>query len=190
MESVYFQHIQTTRTLRQRSVILSIGEWCRPDFNRSISTGHSNEFYIGNRVVETIHVYLHFQGARHLDANFIVMVFVAMAFVNSILLYCFVSTRITSILGSISHEVYASSWHSLPVALQKHIVMIVRCGQVERHYVGYHLIDCSMVTFSKVHRALEYVCTYHIIRPIHFLLELFTDPSGGSFLLSAVQAIF
>lgn len=28
--------------------------------------------------------------------------------------------------------------------------MIIRCGQVERRYSGYHLIDCSMMSFLQV----------------------------------------
>lgn len=103
-----------------------------------------------------------FQGARHFDTNFIVMVFVTIAFVSGILPYCFLSSQITTILESIGSHVFASFWYLWPVTQQKHIRMIIRCGQVERRYTGYHLIDCSMMSFLKVH----FATTYAIVVPV------------------------
>lgn len=139
--------------------------------------------------IQNIHVH-NFQAAHHIDTNFIVMVFVMMTFVSGILPYCYISSRITKILESIGTQIYTTSWYSLPVIQQKSIRMIIRCGQMERRYSGYHLIGCSMISFLMVHIRIH--ARKHCSHQSHYsiMFGLFTDSSGSNFLLSAVQTIF
>lgn len=69
---------------------------------------------------------------------------------GTLFLYCFFGVLATESFEKMAVALYESKWPDLPVALQKHLIVMIMDMQKPIRYHGFAVVDLDMKTFIKV----------------------------------------
>lgn len=77
-------------------------------------------------------------------------VYILLATLTSMFLYCYLATRISDTLVRIGYAVHQSHWYNYPTETQKCLVLMLRQSQIPIKFNGLKIFDCDLRVFATV----------------------------------------
>lgn len=85
-----------------------------------------------------------------MNAEFFVSVSGVWMSVAGMFIYSYFATKVTSQIQAIGDKMYETEWNRFQLEFQPFIRLIISRSHRPLYFHGYGLINCDMVTFSKV----------------------------------------
>lgn len=90
---------------------------------------------------------------EHIDTNFSIVLYLLFEIctgLSYVFYFCYFGRQSTESYAQMGHCVYDIAWYSLPIELQKFIVLFIENSQIPLYYRGLNIITLDLETFNRV----------------------------------------
>lgn len=92
-----------------------------------------------------------------MNAEFFVSVSALWMSVAGMYVYGYFTTKVTSQIQSIGDQMYNTEWIRYPVEYCRFVQLTISRSQRSLYFHGFGLINCDLVTFSKVTKKIHFI---------------------------------